>query len=387
MKWLFVTTAFPWPLAHGTHLRIYHLARALRARGDEITLLAGGDRHTPQRGEGLQIYRDMGVVLPSLEDVPCVDVPGNPYLHDPPLAREVQARARQAEAIVLFRPAAMQYAALAAGAGPCLADFVDDPLLEEWRMLRHSRRPLRLARGLARLLRHWSFERRHLRSISAVTFVSPWDAAAFRRRHPRTRVRVVANGVDTEYFAPPGKRPCPPDGRPEVMFLGHLSHPPNQDAARYLLDDVAPRLRQADSKARFIIVGASPPQDMLALRGPDVSVTGWVDDVRPYLWQSSVVLLPMRVGTGIKNKLLEAWAAGCAVVATSRACQGIPARDGQNLLQADSAAELSAAVSRLIREPDLRRRLGEAGRQTVLTHFTWPAAAEALRAVSGLAAI
>jgi glycosyltransferase involved in cell wall biosynthesis len=91
----------------------------------------------------------------------------------------------------------------------------------------------------------------------------------------------------------------------------------------------------------------------------------------------------MRVGTGIKNKLLEAWAAGCAVVATTRACQGIPARHGQNLLQVDSPADLAAAVNRLIRDSDLRRRLGDAGRRTVLTHFTWPAAAERLRALAG----
>jgi glycosyltransferase involved in cell wall biosynthesis len=369
MNWLFVTTTFPWPLAHGTHLRIYHLARARRARGDNVALLAGGDPNAPLREEGWRVYTSAGVALPDVGQCAAVNMPGNPYLHDPALAAAVAVHAPAADATVLFRPAAMQYAAAVGRGRACVADFVGQ-----------SRQPLNLARGLLRLGRHWAFERRHLRNIQMVTFVSPHDASAFRRRHPRTRVRVVTNGVDVEHFAPPPERGCSPDGRPEAMFLGHLSHPPNADAAWYLLNQVAPRMREIGCAARCVIVGASPPPDMLARRGPDVEITGWVDDVRPYLWRSAVVLLPMRVGTGIKNKLLEAWAAGCAVVATSRACQGIPARHGENLLQVDSPAELAAAVQRLLRDFALRRRLGEAGRRTVLTHFTWPAAAETLRA-------
>jgi polysaccharide biosynthesis protein PslH len=379
MKWLFVTSTFPWPLAHGTNLRVYHLARALTARGDSVMLVSGPPSQGSLLHEGTESYRQMGVDLPAVNDNACIDAWHNPYGRDPALAAAVQVQSPAADATVLFRPSALQYAGLVHPGRTCVADFVDDPLLEEWHMLRHSRMST-LPRGLARLARHWFFERRHLKAVAAVTFVSPWDARAFARRHPCAHVRVIANGVDVAYFAPPSQRPGA-DGEPGVTFLGHLSHPPNADAARYLLDQVAPRLRQSGQRVRFVILGSSPSPELLAQRRDDVEITGWVEDLRPWLWRSTVVLLPMRVGTGIKNKLLEAWAAGCAVVATRRACQGIPARQGQNLLQADSPAELAAAVQTLIRDADLRRRLGEAGRQTVLTHFTWPAAAEALRSI------
>ncbi len=208
------------------------------------------------------------------------------------------------------------------------------------------------------------------------------DADGFHRRHKRSPVRVVANGVDTEFFAPPRQPASAPDAPADVVFLGHLSHPPNLDAAWYLLREIAPRLRALAPAARCVILGAQPPPEMLALRSQTVEVTGWVEDIRPWLWRCRVAVLPMRVGTGIKNKLLEAWACGCPVVATTRACQGIPARHGDNLLVADTPQEIAAAAARIINDEDLRLALGRRGRQTVLDNFTWSAAAQLLKTIA-----
>jgi len=138
--------------------------------------------------------------------------------------------------------------------------------------------------------------------------------------------------------------------------------------------------------AKVVIVGASPPEAIRKFHGGNVEVTGWVDDVRPKLWQATVVVLPMRIGTGLKNKLLEAWAARRAVVATPRACQGVPARDGENLLLGRSPQALADAAVRLLRDAPLRGRLAQAGQKTVVTQFTWSAAADALRRGVGEAA-
>jgi glycosyltransferase involved in cell wall biosynthesis len=114
-----------------------------------------------------------------------------------------------------------------------------------------------------------------------------------------------------------------------------------------------------------------------------VNVTGWVPDLRPLLWAATVVTLPMRIGTGIKNKLLEAWSAGAAVVATPLACQGVPAEDEQNLLLGRTPAELAGQIVRLIRQGDLRARLGQAGQALVRRQFTWAAMAQRLSELAG----
>jgi glycosyltransferase involved in cell wall biosynthesis len=102
-----------------------------------------------------------------------------------------------------------------------------------------------------------------------------------------------------------------------------------------------------------------------------VKVTGWVEDIRPLLWASTVVLLPMRTGTGIKNKLLESWAAGIGTVVTPLACQGVPARDGENLLIGQTSEELAEQTLRLLTDSVLRQKLAEEGRATVAKNLTW----------------
>ena len=166
---------------------------------------------------------------------------------------------------------------------------------------------------------------------------------------------------------------------PTVLFVGRRGQPPTADAARYLLGPVGSHLRRVAPEARIVIVGGDAPADLHALAGPNDRMAGRVEDVRPYLQKASVVALPMRIGTGVKNKLLEAWAAGKAGVATTVACQGVPAAPGENLLVADAPADMAAAIASLLADPARRDQLARRGRQTVLDHLTWPAAVTALR--------
>ncbi len=127
-------------------------------------------------------------------------------------------------------------------------------------------------------------------------------------------------------------------------------------------------------------MGAEPTAEVLALAGPRVEVTGRVEDIRPYIWNSDVVLLPMTSGTGIKNKLLEAWACGVAVVATPLACQGIPAVDGENLLLGSDPGKLATAALRLLQDSELQSAIAAEGRRAVEVQQTWPMMADRLRA-------
>ncbi len=377
MRWLFVTAEFPWPLDHGTYLRVYHLARGLAAKGDQVALLAPGGPPAGRRA-----YEDAGVAVP---DGPAAAPPTAYRGAHPPddaLARAVAGRAADVDVVVLAHARTLQHAPAAAGA--CVvADLVDDLVVEERRKLWRDLRPPAWLRRVHFLAQQRAYERRFVPWIDVATFVSDVDAAAFARRHRRAAVSVVPNGVDAAHFAPPARSGAT---APTVLFVGRLCHPPNADAARYLLGPVASHLRRLAPEARIVIVGGDAPADLHALAGPHDRLTGRVDDVRPYLWDAAVVALPMRIGTGVKNKLLEGWAAGTAVVATTLACQGAPAAPGVNLLVADAPADMAAAIASLLTDAARRDQLADRGRRTVLDHLTWPAAVATLRGLVDRAA-
>jgi len=379
MKWLFVTLEFPWPLDHGTWLRVYHLARALRRTGDEVSLLSCAG--SP---EGIDHYRQLGI---DVLDGPKEPGPRRgrsrnflgPYVFHPPLAKSLDRCASRFHAVVLVRPILLQYAREAARGGCVIADVVDDPFLEERREFRREYDPRRWLRRVRFLAGEYYYERKYLDRVDVTTLVSDHDTNGFQTRHPGRKVATISNGVDTAYFHPPNKPDHGPNGRPRVTFLGNLLHPPNEDAAIYLVRQIAPLIWSRVPETEVVILGSNPSPGVRELSGPRVTVTGWVPDVRPMLWSSTVTLLPMRAGTGIKNKLLESWAAGTPVVTTRLACQGVPARDGTNLLLGDTADELADRAVALIRDRHLGIRLASNGRRTVEESMTWDQAAENLR--------
>jgi len=378
MNWLFVTTSFPWPPTHGTWLRVYHLARTLRAQGDQVSVL------TPRGGpEMAENYSAAGVTV--------LEAPSNgpgrrgrsrctlaPYIYDPALAEHLANQAPGYDAVVLMRPDALQYSPEAMSARYLIAEMVDDPILEAKRRPLQQIGPAAWARRARFFIGEYWYEKVFLKPVSLTTFVSDNDAGSFTRRHRRQPVATVPNGVDVQYFS----RPATARGNgshPTVAFLGNMTHLPNAHAAEVLIREVAPLICKEIPETRFVIAGCNPPQDLHNLAGPNVEITGMVDDVRPTLWQATVVMLPMRMGTGIKNKLLEAWASGAAVVATPLACQGTHARDGENLLLAESPHQLAHSTVRLIRDETLRRELSAQGRKTVEQYLTWGRTAEKLR--------
>jgi glycosyltransferase involved in cell wall biosynthesis len=224
-------------------------------------------------------------------------------------------------------------------------------------------------------------ERRYLGGVDLSIFVSEEDSASFRNRHRRFESAWVPNGVDVDFFSrAAGDRA--PAGDPVVSFMGNMVHKPNEEAAVYLLKEIAPLIRRAVPEVRFRIIGSQPSERLSRLVGERVEVTGWVEDLRPLVWESAVMLMPMQTGTGIKNKLLEAWASGVAVVATKYAIQGVPARDGENLLVGSTGEELAAKTVRLLRDAEFRGKIGEAGLRTVRENLNWSQVAGRYRQIA-----
>lgn len=224
--------------------------------------------------------------------------------------------------------------------------------------------------GLVRRLddRAWRrFERRVMGEVQAVVVFTERDRHALEGLGTRTRVVRIPFGVpapDTA-LAPAGAPP------PEVVLVGNFRHPANADAATWLARTLFPPVRERVPDARLTIVGASPTPEVSALAGEGVSVTGPVDDVVPYLDRAAVVAAPIRLGGGMRVKVLEALAAGKAVVATPLAVEGLDVTPGDQLEVAEGDAEFTAALARLLGDGEARRALAERARAWARAELGW----------------
>jgi glycosyltransferase involved in cell wall biosynthesis len=157
-----------------------------------------------------------------------------------------------------------------------------------------------------------------------------------------------------------------------LLFLGGMHWPPNADGARWFAEAILPAIRAREPRAQFLAVGRQPPNSLLR---PDVKsfveAPGYVDDPQPYWARSQVFVVPLRASGGMRVKILDAWAQGLPVVATSIGAEGLAYRAGENIIIADTPEAFAEAVLSILRDPDLARRLAAAGRSTVEQHYDW----------------
>jgi len=218
-------------------------------------------------------------------------------------------------------------------------------------------------------------EIRYSKRADVVGFVSELDQQrAVELLHPTAEIGVAPIPVDTDYYTPPptGWRK---DDRPIVLFTGHLGHPPNVDAISYFLAQIWPLVREDCPDAVFQAVGLLPhPKLHQACAGADgVELHPNVPDIRPYFWNASVYVVPMRYGGGVRQKIFEAWMMEVPVVCTTMAAEGTKAMHKENCWLEDDPAGFAARVVERLRAPD--PPVTRAAKQTVLAHNSIPAAA------------
>lgn len=189
---------------------------------------------------------------------------------------------------------------------------------------------------------------------------------------PSSRGAVVPNGIDVDEF-----RPVDAHAK-GVVFVGGTSWFPNRDALEYFSKEILPHIRQVDPNCMATWVGTSTAQERVTFGTAGVHLTGYVDDVRPYIAEALVFVVPLRVGGGTRLKILAAWGMGAAVVTTSIGCEGLEAVDGVNCLIRDDAAAFAAAVIEVATDASLRRRLGQAARRSAESTYSWPVIGQAM---------
>jgi polysaccharide biosynthesis protein PslH len=225
----------------------------------------------------------------------------------------------------------------------------------------------------ARLL--GAFERQVAARVDASLFVSEAEAALFAAGAPIPGVTVVENGIDTDFFDPLAVFD-PAAAAPGIVFTGQMDYPPNVEAVRWFAADVLPLIRAAGHHAAFNIVGRAPTQEVLALSGESVRVTGEVPDVRPWLAAAPVVVAPLLTARGVQNKVLEAMAMARPVVASTAAAEGID--HAGTLAVAGDAAAFARAVAALLADRTTATAQGLAARARMRERYGWVARLSAL---------
>lgn len=178
---------------------------------------------------------------------------------------------------------------------------------------------------------------------------------------PGARTMVIPNAADVDFYKPRPTDPQP-DGR-TIVFFGLMSYMPNIDGATHFIQDIWPRIAEANPDARCKIIGGSPSPQLLALAGPRIAFTGFVPDLRPLIAAAAAVIVPLRLGGGTRLKIVEAMAMGKAMVSTTLGAEGIDAVPGRDILIEDQPDAFAAAVIRLLAEPELAARIGNSARQ------------------------
>jgi glycosyltransferase involved in cell wall biosynthesis len=380
----FLTFAFQHPRMRGS-ARQYHLMRGLAPRHG-ITLLALSEVPVPA-----DVREDVAAFA---ERVEIFETGAGRTAGRRERERAYRAgMARMREALVRLHAERPFDVAVLHGRSllPVWAGIPDLPLVADicdadWMRIRKHASTAPLRRRPA-LLAYAAVVRRRERGLAGAT---PWVSFISARDRdavvgPASRAVVIPNGVDLEFWR---RRSAGPSGVPRLVFSGVMDYRPNEDAAIVLADRVLPLVRERVPEAEAVLVGRDPRRPLLERASrPGITVTGYVEDVRPYLEGASLFVAPMRFASGQQNKVLEAMAMEVAVVTTPVVAAGMEVGgNAAPLVVADGPDAIAGAVVRLLRDDEERRRLAAAGRRFVEQHAVWARSAEALEALCGAAA-
>ncbi len=201
----------------------------------------------------------------------------------------------------------------------------------------------------------------------ALLVTSERDISIFNQTLPAVPKYLIPNGVDTTYFQPFTTQPTPHS----LVFVGMMKYVPNYDGISWFLDEIFPKILEKVPDATITIVGKNPPESISDRACKNIIVTGFVEDTRPYIEQSAVYVVPLRMGGGTRLKIMEALAVKKPIVTTSVGCEGIDVENGKSILIADQPDEFAAKVIELFNNPEKVTDLTENGYQLVNDLYRW----------------
>ena len=381
---LLVSPEYPAPLDQGFRIRVHHLAAELARHGHHVVLLTASPStpriHGSLDAAGVEVRTvEVREARPSRvrRAVELVRGRSGGWLQ----RRNVELRRAVERLVVEERFDAVQ---------------VEIPELTDIRLPRRTRLVLdahnvwseliarripydsSLLRRLYRRMEHATYRRAELAAWrrSARCLVTSMREAAIVRAGCGALPAVIPNGVDTQRYRP--ARPVPTPASPYLVFAGLLRYGPNADAVTHMIRDVMPLIWQDRPDVALHIIGDGVPARLARLACQRVTFTGRVADVRPVVGNADAVVVPLRIGSGTRLKILEAMALERPVVTTTIGVEGLGAEDGEHVLIADGAPSFAAAVLRVLDEPLLARSIARSGRKLVETNYAWSLIGEKL---------
>ena len=384
MKILTIATVFPYPPHDGTLIQIYNRVRCLSRRHEVTLLCIVNERPIREHVDEIERYCECvfvfgrpirtskGEVSRALNFLRSV-LRGIPYYEAARFSAEADAWVRQQAAQHVFDVVEADDTAgrYLKAAQPALTSLILHSVEDS-----NYRREMQYTSGVLKRLRlygYWFIDRRNQLALSGAVdlcvTLTPENEADMRRLIPDLQVsNCLSNGVDLGYFSyvPPAHNAT------GVCFVGKLDYSPNEDAVLSFYREIYPLVRQVHPTARFFVVGSSPSERIQALsRDPLVEVTGFVEDVRPFLRRAGIAVVPIRMGGGILNKVLEAMAMGVPVITGPMGTHGLVAKPGRDLLVCDTAEDYAQEINRLLGDRDALLALAENGRRYVETYHEW----------------
>ena len=364
MRVLFLTHRLPYAPNRGDRLRAYHMLRAMREGASVDLVSLAHDRVEAAHASDLDALADSVTVLrvsrvhQALRAARAL-LTARPLTHAlldaPGSHRRLRALvgARRPDVVLAYCSSMARFAFEAPLAGlPLVVDLMDVDS-GKWRSLSAAARwprsvvYAREARLLAR------FESVIARGAAATLVVNARERNALASVDPSARAIVVENGVDVAHFTRDHLQPR----RPTVVFSGVMNYAPNAQGAVWIAREVWPLVRARRTDARLVLVGAEPGDEVkgLARRDPSITVTGTVPSVREYLWEASVAVAPLRIAHGVKNKVVEAVAAGLPCVTTPAVDAGVPVEARPACLVRDTPATFADAIVGLLERSPAER--------------------------------
>jgi polysaccharide biosynthesis protein PslH len=378
MKILFICHRFPFPPTRGGKIRPFNMIKHLSQQHEvHVCSLA---RSAAEADAGMRLreycsHIECAVVTEPWQTLKMINRLPTPipssmgYFYSRDLHRRINslAKSHHYDAVFVHCSSVAQYAAGIRDTVKVL-DFGD---MDSQKWLEYANyKPFPLSAG------YWwegkklvKAERRLAYQFDFCTATTRAELSTLNGLAPGIASDWFPNGVDHEFFSPDGS-----DYDSKVIsFIGRMDYYPNQECMVRFCEHTLPLIRQERPDVKLYIVGADPAPHIRKLGGhPNVVVTGSVNDVRPCVLRSAVMVAPLAIARGTQNKILEAMAMGVPVVTSTVAAAGVDVVSGEHLVVADSAADCAQAVLRLMVDRSERQRLSEAGRARVISHHHWP---------------
>lgn len=382
MRILFAAIAVPYPPTHGQRLRNWALLRALHEEGHEVTLVAFATTE--------DVWHATGVLHDACREVRFVPLP-YPGVLGRSWARLRALPSHLPQGVLKYRSPEMR-----AEITECLNEGVDAAICDDLYMFDnfpvdspavvilnkhdlltnilsgyahyHPNAFIRAyARGEARKVEAW--ERRVVEKSGAVMCCSPADRDLMVRQAPSQRFTVVPNAIDAAAC-----EPAPDPGGATLIYSGSMAFYPNRDAIEHFLWDIFPAIQQRVPEVRLLITGPPPERRFIRYcktRG-NIEFTGFVSDIRKELASANVAIVPLRIGSGTRLKILEAAAMERPVVSTTLGAEGLAFTAEQEIVLRDSPEQFAAAVADLLGNPMRRAAIGAAARRRVIAEYSLP---------------